>query len=398
MEKISTTPLAHGNNNNFVGISSTNTATAASLNLQFDGLPKRSESSVRAAPSRANFRKSNTCGSLFAKCKCNNHVHHHTTVIPLITETDCDRSKLERNSRKTQSFSHPDTPVIFTEENRYPANGGGGDILGRLRTSQETIITTAGRQKVEIKHSKRASSPNLFINSNGIDIHPEFQVQVTSKNPTAAAAASPPDNSEISSSSPRSARRPLLKKASKSFPFPQRSSSFRSFDSIGDRTRSSSSYSVDETSEEIELSGKLQSDLLVSATTTTTVVDIHCSEHHQVNNGSSSVTDTSPTKFQSNEKPITDEKFLQVTHTITLSSAASTWLQFVFMLCLNKNCAWVDDRERERMHESIAFEEGEFSRILPRAARYVNDFYLIIICISNIYFLLYLLRFVMMME
>lgn len=337
MEKISTTPLAHGSSNNFAGISSTNTTTASNvLNLQLDGLStalKRNDCSVRAVPSRANFKKSNTCGSLFAKCKCNNHVHHHTTVIPLITEIDCDRenTKLERNSRKTQSFSHPDTPVIFTEENRYPVNCG--EFCNRLRTSQETIITTTtGRQKVEIKHSKRASSPNLYANSSSnsaIDIHPEFQVQVTPKSPIPVTSAPPADPDIASSSSPRSIRRPFLKKASKSFPFPQqRSSSFRSFDSVGDRTRSSSSYSVDETSEEIELSGKLQSELLVSetknsssSTTTTTVADIHCSEnHHYLDNSNNGVIDGSELRVsggslknkKSNEKPITDEKFLQV--------------------------------------------------------------------------------------
>lgn len=336
MEKISTTPLTHSNSNNFTGISSTNTMTTSAsttsapqmlssnvLNLQFDGLSttttKKVESSVRAVPLRANFKKSNTCGSLFAKCKCNNHPHHYTTVIPLITQIDCDkqRPKLDRNNRKTQSFSHPDTPVIFTEENRYPANQPNGELIFNraVRNSQETIIKS-GNHKVEIKHSKRASSPNLLVHTNGIDIHPEFKVQVTPKSPIALSATTPPADQDISLSATNSIRRAFLKKSSKSFPFPQqRSSSFRSFDSIGDRTLSSSSYSVDETSEEIELSGKLQSDLLVSEqnnknNSTTTVAEIHCTENGISENNT--IVTNSPLKTQSNGKEFSDEKFLQV--------------------------------------------------------------------------------------
>ena len=170
MEKISTTPLAHSNNNNFTGISTTNTTIGGEaqllsknvLSFGFD-VAKKVESSVdvqRPVPLRANFKKSNTCGSFFAKCQCNNHPHHHQTVIPLLEQDDCDKQfrggKLERNSRKTQSFSHPDTPIIFTEENRYPATSA-GDLISnnRFKTSLETIIK-AGNQKIEIKHSKRA--------------------------------------------------------------------------------------------------------------------------------------------------------------------------------------------------------------------------------------------------
>lgn len=315
MEKISTTPLAHSNNNNLAGISTTNTMirgeiTTAETKLLAKHVLKKIESSVdvqRPVPLRSNFKKSNTCGSFFAKCKCNNHPHHHQTVIPLITHTDCDKQfrggKLERNSRKTQSFSHPDTPIIFTEENRYPATLAGDLITNRPRTSLETIIKT-GNQKIEIKHSKRASSPELLCNGNGIDIHPEFQVQVTPKSPT---------NQEVLQENALP-RRPFFKKSSKSFPFPyQRSSSFRS---LGDRSFSSS-YSVDETSEEIELSGKV-SDLLVNekissssipTTTNIVAVEIHCSENH-ISNGhtiENNLKSISSVKGQSNEKD-----FLQV--------------------------------------------------------------------------------------
>lgn len=232
------------------------------LNLDFDSMPKLSKSSVAAdVPLRANFKKSNTCGSLFAKCNCS---HHSQTIIPLITHTDCDkehRPKLDRHSKKNQSFSHPDTPVVFTEENRYP------DSQSRLRISHESIFKNHGNQKIEIKHSKRSSSPNIgeFTVTN-VDIHPEFKVQVIPKSPTFQDTP---------------ARRPILKKGSKSFPSATRSPfNYRSFDS--DRTFSSS-YSVDEESEETELSEKV-SELLVtdldassspSTSPTTTIVECY---------------------------------------------------------------------------------------------------------------------------
>lgn len=261
MEKmISSTPLAH-NNNKLTEISSTNTTTSSLLNLEFDSTPKIVDGSVRASvPLRANFKKSNTCGSLFAKCNCSDHTD---VIVPLITETDCDKAKtkLDRHSRKNQSFSHPDTPVIFTEENRYPV-----DLPNRLRVFQETFFKN-GDQKVEIKHSKRASSPNIGeFTTSKVDIHPEFKVQVIPK------SLPPPET-------PR--RRAILKKGSKSFPSASRSP-FRSFDSVGDRTFSSSSYSVDEESEEGELSaqvsGLVVTDLDASSTSLAsppTIVEVH---------------------------------------------------------------------------------------------------------------------------
>lgn len=216
------------------------------LNLGFvDGMPKLAECSVRATvPLRANFKKSNTCGSLFANCNCSKHPH---TTIPLITATDCDqleRPKSDRLSRKNQSFSHPDTSIVFTEENRHPVPSPFD-----WRSSHETIFSS-GSHKVEVKHSKRSSSPNIgeFTTSN-VDIHPEFKVQVS---PKSSALHEPPR------------RRPILKKGSKSFPSASRSP-FRSFDSVGDRTFSSS-YSVDEESEELETGAPVVTDLDASTT------------------------------------------------------------------------------------------------------------------------------------
>lgn len=285
MEKISLTPLAH-NNKKLTEISSTTTTTTTmiesiKLGLELENMPKLVDNSVRANVSlRANFKKSNTCGSLFANCNCSEHPQ---AIIPLITETDCDkeRPKLERHSKKNQSFSHPDTPVIFTEENRYPIVTS-LDSPSRLRSSchHDTVIHN-GNRKVEIKHSKRSSSPNIGDYSQlNVDIHPEFKVQVTPKSPPIPKITPIPKSPTLPEKSTIRVR-PTLKKGSKSFPSATCSPSYRAFEPIGVRIFSSS-YSVDE-SEEVELSDKI-SDLLVTdldassaslSNTTSTVIEIH---------------------------------------------------------------------------------------------------------------------------
>lgn len=328
MEKISTNPLPVGTNNNknknnnnmLSGIgSSTNTKENNNvLDLNFDGMPKLNESSVRAVPLRANFKKSNTCGSLFAKCKCENHSHHHPTLIPLIDESVFERLKSEQNRRKTHSFSHPDTPIVFTEENRYPATTT-ADLLNRLRgaTTHETVVRS-GNRKLEIKHSKRSSSPNLIGDySNVLDIHPEFKVKVAPKSPVKQA--------EIV--------RPILKKSSRSFPFTTQHSS--------PSLRSLDSYCYDTTREEIELSGKVSDSLVINdldasakssptstaditKRTTTTVADIHNTtaeeEEEEGEETEAAVAEGSECKAKaplspSNSKDFSDEKFLQVSIT-----------------------------------------------------------------------------------
>lgn len=252
-------------------------------------MPKlAAESSVHDVPARRNFKKSNTCGSLFAKCNCN---EHSQLIIPLIRETDCDkaRPKLDRHSRKTQSFSHPDTPVIFTEKNRYPVNF---DLPNRLRTPHEAVFNN-GNHNIEIKHSKRASSPNLreFYSTENVEIHPEFKVQVF------------PKTSIQHETTPK--RKPILKKASKSFPSATRSFKF-------DSERGFSSFSVDEENEDSELgekvSGLLITDLDSSSTSlsspSTTVVEVYQSKADEQ-------TSKSPTNHKTPEQ-ITAEKFFQV--------------------------------------------------------------------------------------
>lgn len=76
----------------------------------------RSESDLRPTPSsegtktstaperpRATFKKSHTCGSLFANCGCD-------------LRDECRSHKTFARKKIFQSFSHPDTTFIFTDE------------------------------------------------------------------------------------------------------------------------------------------------------------------------------------------------------------------------------------------------------------------------------------------
>lgn len=252
MEELSpSTPFLHEYSKALTESNPTNTKDGNIHGLEVDSVPKITESSVRInVPARANFKKSNTCGSLFAQCKCSQDSH---SIIPRISTTACGTERIQRFNqyRRTQSFSHPEftqhTPVVFTEQNRC------------TKLSSQLIVSENGKQNVEIKYSNRSSSPSTDKNSlTTLNIHPEFKVQVI------------PRTSSQRETTPR--RRPVLKKGSKSFPSATRSP-FRSFDSIGDRTFSSS-YSVDEESEEVESVSELITDLDGLKSFSTTAVAI----------------------------------------------------------------------------------------------------------------------------
>jgi hypothetical protein len=287
-------PSIQNNNNNMTEISSTHTT----MKLKLKESEKKSTTVTDEVPSRANFKRSNTCGSFFANCQCREH-HASLNIVPLNIENEissCDnKSAVVKSKRiipkiqKNLSFTHPDTPVIFTEENRYP------DLSAARQASRE-IFLDDGNQKIEIKHSKRASSPNLGATNYDVNIHPEFKIQVVPKSPTLHDLNSNnPTQRKISSS--------LLKKNSKSFPSVSssstttRSSSFRSFDS--DATFSS--YSVDEESEDVELCEKV-SELLTT--------DLDASSTSLSSSQSSSLTTVERSKNQKIKN--TAEDFFQV--------------------------------------------------------------------------------------
>ncbi|XP_055848735.1 cGMP-dependent protein kinase, isozyme 1 isoform X2 [Episyrphus balteatus] len=221
----------------------------------------------RASDFRAKFRKSHTCGSLFAKCSCSPpvspggvglnlqltpmmdsggcvgigndgkdetdtklfHNYSHSTSSTVSTpntntsttgmshdssidggpssqlsienattspvrEISCSPSQLQfervprvasptvpnktprKIKRLYQSFSHPDTAYIFTDENKNPVR----DRLSFRYNAHPPITARGGR--VEIKHPKRSSSPNIGqFQVLDVAVHPDILVKVSPK-------------------------------------------------------------------------------------------------------------------------------------------------------------------------------------------------------------------------
>lgn len=104
---------------------------------------------------KTNFKKSHTCGSLFAKCKCN---------------------ETKQRVQLLHSYSHPDTPFIFTPENKLDSS------QLRINKSEEQIVCT-NNGKLEITKPKRSSSPNIGNYSYlDVAVHPEIMLKVSNKN------------------------------------------------------------------------------------------------------------------------------------------------------------------------------------------------------------------------
>lgn len=231
MEKISATSATTLGEHNLVEIKSTNNNNTSTMKISteselgFYEQTKPVGGSVRASvPSRANFKKSNTCGSLFAKCGCDGSSF---APISAAGEIICDRQrpKLQRQTSKLKnlSFSHPDTTIVFTEENRYPV-----ESPNRLKPPISSTINTKNGT-VEVKH--RSSSPNLG-NYTEVHVHPDIQVKVT-----------PRIESDVDTRKPR----PLLKKSSQSFPALPTTTT--SFDNSDNAQSFSKSLSLEEESE-----------------------------------------------------------------------------------------------------------------------------------------------------
>jgi hypothetical protein len=225
MEKISmatttaTTTIAE--QHKLVEINSTNT-NEINLNTEknifdYDKIPLEVNSVRSGTASRTNFKKSITCGSLYANCNCS-----ESTSSSSISNCEKESKKLTHQHRpKNQSFSHPDTPIVFTEENRYPSSAQDSQAC----IVPDTITVKSGL--VEIKPCKRASSPNLsgiWSDLKEVPVHPELQVKI---GPRTSA-----DNAKDRS----------LRRSIKSLPGTSLSSFTQSFDSVG----SSRAASVEE--------------------------------------------------------------------------------------------------------------------------------------------------------
>lgn len=203
------------------------------------------------------FRKSNTCGSLYAKCACSNgvsgvgqasagagsptgnhegKVHRHSHARPISTS-----EKDFRKIRVLQAFVHPDTTTVFTHENRYP---------GSDSPTRASLITSAQAGEFQIlhsTHSKRQSTPNCGAAAGyAAAFHPEFVL--TKAAPKKQSANGHQDSRSPSISIP-SPRKVPLKKSSRSYPglSPSDSSVESIIRAFGQRSTSSS---VDEVTEE----------------------------------------------------------------------------------------------------------------------------------------------------
>uniref|UniRef100_A0A1A9VXF4 cGMP-dependent protein kinase n=1 Tax=Glossina austeni TaxID=7395 RepID=A0A1A9VXF4_GLOAU len=78
------------------------------------------------------------------------------------------------NKKLFQSYSHPDTSFIFTDENKHPPRES---LVQQQNVDQ--IITTRGG-KVEIKQPKRSSSPNIGQVLD-VAVHPDILVKISPK-------------------------------------------------------------------------------------------------------------------------------------------------------------------------------------------------------------------------
>ncbi|KAM7351497.1 protein kinase, cGMP-dependent at 21D isoform 2-T3 [Cochliomyia hominivorax] len=80
-----------------------------------------------------------------------------------------------------QSYSHPDTDFIFTDENKHPSRESLSLLQAPQFQNQETVITARGG-KVEIKTPKRSSSPNIGqYQILDVAVHPDILVKISPK-------------------------------------------------------------------------------------------------------------------------------------------------------------------------------------------------------------------------
>lgn len=105
-----------------------------------------------------NAKQNHTCGSLFAKCNCNKS--------PPVASTP--PKSAERRRTLFQSYSHPDTAFVFTDENKNPSR----DRQMRITKAQSTPIRT-----------KRLSTPCIG-NYTVLDVavHPEVVLTMSHTN------------------------------------------------------------------------------------------------------------------------------------------------------------------------------------------------------------------------
>lgn len=130
-------------------------------------------------------RSGHTCGSLFAKCNCKT-----TQPVSSSAKTAEQHQLAERRRTLFQSYSHPDTNFVFTDENRNPT----------LRTRTPRDQSTATR-------TKRLSTPCIpgSYSVLNVAVHPEVVLTMSHAN-----GRIEPMHAENARSCPA---RPVLKKS-----------------------------------------------------------------------------------------------------------------------------------------------------------------------------------------
>ncbi|XP_075149654.1 uncharacterized protein LOC142223683 isoform X2 [Haematobia irritans] len=97
-------------------------------------------------------------------------------TVPRRSETALQKSK-----KLFQSYSHPDTDFIFTDENKHPSRESLQHLLSPQQQAQDTVITSRGG-RVEIKQPKRSSSPNIGqYHVLDVAVHPDILVKISPK-------------------------------------------------------------------------------------------------------------------------------------------------------------------------------------------------------------------------
>ncbi|XP_053957663.1 cGMP-dependent protein kinase, isozyme 1 [Anastrepha ludens] len=127
-----------------------------------------------------------------------------TAISPTVTR------KNERKAKRFfQSYSHPDTDYIFTDENKKPSRESLIQI--HVQHQQEPVIKTRDG-KLEFKQPKRSSSPNIGqFQVLDVAVHPDILVKISPKHSPVPVT----HQQQTAQSTPRSAqqRRRLLQRS-----------------------------------------------------------------------------------------------------------------------------------------------------------------------------------------
>lgn len=115
---------------------------------------------------------------------------------------------IQKSKKLFQTYSHPDTDFVFTDENKHPSRESLQHLLSPQQQSQDTVITARGG-RVEIKQPKRSSSPNIGqYHILDVAVHPDILVKISPKH-SPICEARRPHESPLASRSTQQRRRLL---------------------------------------------------------------------------------------------------------------------------------------------------------------------------------------------